>query len=421
MPAKRDTRFLEALRIRGYPSLLLLNAAIWAAWIAELIAHGWLVLQLTDSPFWVGAAVASRGSSQFVFSLFGGAITDRMDLRRLLVITNTTSAAIAGAISLLVVTDRVEVWHVLVAMVWGGAASGINGPAYNALIFHVVGPANLLNASAFRFMTAALVRVLSALMTGLLLDKFGLPLSYILVGALYVTAVALVLWIRSPSGGARAITTSPLAMLNAGIRYAVRTPPVRDLLLLSLITETFGFSYIYMLPIMARDVLQVGPAGLGYLTAASALGQLAALLALATLGDFRQKGPLLLSAACALGLSLFLFAWSRSLPLSLALIVIVGGSAGLYDATISTILQIRVDSSMRGRILGIYVATFGSNQVGGLGLGAVATVATAPVAMALFGAVVIANTLRLVPHAAAFTPGAQGNSEPKLPVSGGGS
>jgi hypothetical protein len=65
------------------------------------------------------------------------------------------------------------------------------------------------------------------------------------------------------------------------------------------------------------------------------------------------------------------------------------------------------------------VATFGSNQIGGLGLGAVATLATAPVAMALFGAVVVANTLRLVPHAAAFTPSAQGNSEPKLPVSGG--
>ena len=140
--------------------------------------------------------------------------------------------------------------------------------------------------------------------------------------------------------------------------------------------EAFGFSHFVMMPVMARDVLEVGPTGLGYLSAASGVGSALSTIAIASLGDFRRKGILLTITALAAGISLILFALSPWFILSLFLVALAGGTLMAYDVTMATMLQLLSDDSMRGRVLGIYGLTFGFTPVGGLLAGSIAAISS---------------------------------------------
>jgi len=394
--------FLTTLGVPGYRWLLLSGVGVSAAFTADALATGWLVLQLTDSPFWLGLVAGTRGVSQLVFSIVGGTIADRMDLRRLLVQNNLINATLAIVVLVLVVTGAVQIWFVLAAQVIAGFLGALNGPANQALLYDVVGPSRLLNARAFGFMTGSVTRIVTALAGGFIISTIGTGQAYGLVALGYVFSASCLLPL--PRGGELHPAEAPLRSLVSGLRYVLRTERIRELLLLSFTTEAFGFAHQQMVPVMARDVLHVGADGLGLLSASAAAGQLAATILLASFGDVRRKDVLLLGSALGYGASIIVFALSPWFATSLAIMTFVGGTAGLYDSTIATVIQLTVHGDMRGRVLGVYVASWGSNSVGSFGLGALATVVGAPLAIAAFAAIVCGNTLRLIPKLALFDP-----------------
>ena len=141
---------------------------------------------------------------------------------------------------------------------------------------------------------------------------------------------------------------------------------------------------------MARDVLEVGPTGLGYLSAASGLGSTLSTVGVASLGDFKGKGPLLAGAAMSAGVFLALFAFSPWFAASLVLVALAGGSLMAYDVAMGTTLQLISDDQMRGRVMGLYGLTFGFTPVGGFLAGAVASVLTVSIALGGAGFIILA-------------------------------
>jgi MFS family permease len=395
-------RLFAAFEAPGYQWLVASNFAAWAAWTAEALTQGWLVLLLTDSPFWVGLVGAARGVGQIVFSIIGGAFADRFDRRALIVFANVASGLISLALAGLAASGAIEIWHVVAAASIGGMLSAVIAPTFSALTFDVVGGTRILNATAFYFMGGAIPRMIAALTGGILISQWGVAPNFVLVFVLYVLAALCVLPIRRPA--VMRTLEPPLRSLLAGLRYVARTPAIRGALVLSLITEVFGFAYLWMLPVIARDVLLVGATGLGYLTAAVAAGQLLSSLALAAFGDIHRKGMLLIASTFAFGVAVAFFASSQWFAVSLVLALIVGGLASVYDSAIATVLQVAVSAEMRGRVLGLYVSTWGASQVGGLIVGAAATVVGVPVALAMSGAVVAINALRAIPSVELLTP-----------------
>ena len=401
------TSFFAAFQVKGYRWLLGNAFATSAAWTVEGIAQGWLVLELTDSPFWVGAVVGVRGTFQLLFSMLGGTLADRWDRRAILLANYCMASVMALLLGLLIFSHAIQVWHLFIAAALNGAIGAANGPAYNALSYDVLGPQRLLNGTAFRFMAGAAIRVLSALAGGFIIELLGMGPNYVVVSGAYLLSAACLLPLRSPERSAVTKREHPLSALAGGLRYAGKTRPVRELLLLSLATEAFGFSWMYMKPVMARDVLQVGALGLGYLEAAAAAGQLLAMVGVASLGDFRHKGWLLLGSTFGYGVSIVLFGLSPWFGVSLALSAMAGGTGGMYDSSMNTVMLMTTTAEMRGRVLGLYVATWGSNQVGGFLLGALGTVVGVPLALAMTGSVVAANAARLVRSVRVFTPEAK--------------
>lgn len=384
-------------------------------WTAEAIATGWLVLQLTDSPFWLGAVAGIRGLTQLVFSVLGGTVADRTELRRLLVRNQRFNGLLSASVGLLVVAGQVQLWHIVVFQILAGLLTAMNAPANQVLMYETVGPSRLLSSRALAFLVMGISRILSALIAGSLIQAFGISLAYFFVASGYLFGSLALLGI-APSA-ARRHTEGTARSLLEGLKYSMRTEPVREVLLLSLVTEAFGFSHMPMVPVMARDVLAVGAVGLGYLTAASGAGQLAATFLLANAGNVRRKDLLLLIAAFSYGAAILLFALSPWFAISLVLSLAIGAAGGIYDSAIATLLQMIVRGNMRGRVVGLYTATWGSNQLGSFGLGVLATLIGTPGAIASFAAVVALSALRLFPRRALIDPRSVSSEESVGPVS----
>lgn len=388
-------RRASAFEAPGYRWLWLSSLCTSAAYTVEVLSHGWLVLVLTNSPFWVGVAVAVRGVSQTLCGIPAGFAADRLDRRTVLIATQAAAAAGAVLIGSLVLAHRVGLWQVLTYLVLVGGTTAMNRPAISGLVYDVVGEARLLNASAYQFMAGSVVRVAGALAGGVLIDRFGVGANWLLIAGVYAASASSIGLLHPPT--ARREPTEPFGRaVAAGLRYALRTVRIRRLLLLSLLIEGFGFSTNSMLPVMARDVLRVGGIGLGYLVAMSGAGQFAATMLVASRAELRHLGTVVVGASIGFGGFIVLFALSPWFALSLVLIAIVGAMGTAYDTTMSTSFQVGVADAMRGRVLGLYSATFGLSSVGGLCIGATATLLGAPIALALSGAIVVASGLGLV-------------------------
>ena len=390
-------RSLLAFDAPGFSWLWLHSLFNSVAWTIETLTNGWLVLQLTNSPFWVGAVAASRGIVLFAFSVPAGAIADRADRRRLLIITQIAPAAGLVVLAPLVLHGAARVWHVAIFSIIAGMAAAIERPASSGLMYDLVGEKRLLNASVFRFMAGSIVRMIGAVAGGYVIDRVGIGQNYWLAAFAHLISAGCVLGLRAPAT-VKTITEPLLRAIREGFRYAVRAPQVRQFLWLSLMTEGFGFSYNSMLPVMARDVLRVGALGLGYLTAASGLGQLVATLGLASRGDLANKDRFTVATAMGFGLAIALFGLSPWYPASLVLVGLVGVMGSLYDAGMGTTLLLAASDAMRARVQGFYSATIGFNQVTGFGVGLLATLLGAPVALAISGSIAAASALALLPR-----------------------
>ena len=358
------------------------------------LAQGWLVLSKTDSPFWVGFVAGIQGLGLVCFGLFGGTLVERLELRKLLATVYFTSAGLALVLGVLIVLDRIALWHLLVAAGFQGGFQAVQLPALNSMVYQIVGPQRLLNAIAARMMAMNISRIVGSLIAGALIAKFGVGSCYLYVAGSTSLAALMLLTIRGT-------IRSPSARepfwhsMRQGLSYAWGNRPVRTLLLLSLVMEGFGFSHFVMMPVMARDVLDVGASGLGYLSAASGFGAMASTLVVAGLGDFRHKGVLLAITVGAAGSSLVFFAFSPWFLVSLVAVTMVGGSLMAYDVTMGTTLQLLSSDGVRGRVLGLYGLTYGFMPLGGLVAGAIASAASAPIALGIYGALIVTNVLRI--------------------------
>jgi len=289
---------------------------------------------------------------------------------------------------LLVLTGQVELWHVLAVALLQGAADAIVAPALNGLIYDAVGPRRLLNAMAAMLAGFHLTWIVGSVVAGTLINATGVGVGYLVAAGAYSASPIVLLQMR---GGQTMQYPREHVWRNLvdGLKYAATNRQLRALLLLSVLVETFGFSYIVMLPVVARDILQVGATGLGYLSAAGSVGALAGTLVVGSLGEIKAKWAMLTVASGVAGISLLLFALSPWFASSLALAGAVGMALAVYDATIATLLQLVSADALRGRILGMYGLTWGFTPLGGAIAGAVANVLSAPFAIGVGGMVIV--------------------------------
>jgi MFS family permease len=365
----------RALRHRNFllfwSGAFLSNTGTWM----QAVAQGWLVLQLSNSPFWLGVDGFMATAPGLVLTLAGGVFADLMDRRKLLIYTQVVAGLAALTLGVLVVTHVVQVWMILGLSFVTGCCMSIAGPSYLALVFDLVGREDLANAIALNSTQFQLARALGPVFAGVGFKLFGVAGCFFANGVSFAFVVIGLSMVRYDSE--RKSNLSPdrslkdrrafMTDLVEGFRYVANRPRVSMLLLISAVTSLFGAPYISMTPVFARDIFHLGESGLALIMGMAGAGALFGALFLAYLGDFRHKGWFVLGGDIGFAICLIVFSLSRNLTLSLIFLFLLGFAIVSSVAVTNTLLQKLVTNEMRGRVMSMFMFSFiGAMPIGNL-------------------------------------------------------
>jgi len=270
-----------------------------------------------------------------------------------------------------------------------GAIFSFNMPAQQAIIPELVGEESLMNAIALNSAAMNLTRIAAPALAGLLVGIIGVAGVYWIITACYIVSISGLLMVRVTSTMPVRPDAPMREDLVAGLRYVRHNPTMVTLLALAVIPILFAMPYQMLMPIFARQVLDVGASGYGWLMSMAGVGALAGSLGIASLGDFRRKGLLLLGFGLVFGTALVGFSFSGSFYLSLIILLVVGvGSTG-YMALNNTLIQLNTPHEMRGRVMSLFMMTVGLMPLGTLPAGAVAEVVGVAPVVGVGGAIVV--------------------------------
>jgi MFS family permease len=389
MPRFRPKMF-AALRHRNYRlywvGTLIANTGDWM----DQIALGWLMWELTGSGSWLGILAFCRAFPILIFTLFGGALADRMERRRLMQGTQTFAMLLALLLGLLVFTDVVQIWHVLAIAALRGIMLSVNLPTRQALLSDIVDREHLANAIALNSATMNLTRILGGSLGGLLITLVGTAGVFFINGASFIVLIISLAMMTIPPLVQTGKPKNILRSIREGLSYVAQQDVLRSLVFLALVPMIFGMPYMTLLPIFADDVLGIGHEGYGLLVACTGVGALSGALSLAALGSYRRRGQLMLLIMAWFGVMLVVFSRSDLPLLSYILLFGVGAGQTGYMALNTTLLQTHASDEMRGRVMSIFFLNRGMVPLGTVGAGFATEAIGAQWTVTIMGCVVLA-------------------------------
>jgi MFS family permease len=320
-------------------------------WI-ELTATSWLLYELTDSPLLLGLNGVFRAAPIFAFALIGGTVADRVERRRLLLITQSASVVTSLALGALVVSGHVVFWHVYVISLINATIAAFDAPGRQSLFPMLVPRGQLQNAITLNAMLFQTGQLVGPAIAGILIARVNVAAPFFVNAVSYFAIIGGLLAMRIPPIAARTSRGSIRSELVEGLRY-VRASTVLPLVLVMEATfSVFGHNQALM-TIFARDVLGAGPEGLGVLLSSIGGGAIVGMVVLILVGDIRRKGAFMLASGAVYGLTLLVFAWSRSFPLSVAVLAVLGFADATWGALRNAIAQIVAEDAYRGRVMSL--------------------------------------------------------------------
>jgi len=395
MPAPRLNPF-HALRHRNFRLFFFgQGTSLIGTWMQN-IAQGWLVLEITNSPFWVGLVSALGSLPILLVSLPAGVFVDRVNKHRLIVLTQALSLVQALVLAVLIWTHRIALWQVAVIALFLGTVNAVDTPARQAFIVELVGKDDLMNAIALNSSAFNAARVVGPSIAGVLISAVGLGWCYFLNAVSYVAVIWGLLEMRLPAFVRPERPGDAMEQFREGARFVRRDRRVLALVSLMGAMSIFGFPFLVLMPVFARDVLRVGAWGLGFMMAATGVGAVAAALGLAAFGPRVRKGALLVWTGPIFGAAIVLFAVTRWMPAVLVLLALCGGAMILNNAVTNTLIQTLVPDDLRGRVMGVYAFVFlGMAPFGAFQAGWVAEQLGAPTAVFIGGALCVVASLTM--------------------------
>ena len=386
------SRTLEALRYRDY-------RLYWFGQLISVLGHqmlimalGWMVYDMTGSRLQLGLLGLVTAVPAILLNLAGGVVADKVNPRRLIMGTQTTAAVVVGVLATLSATGHVQPWHIMVTAFLMGGLGAFDQPSRQAIFPHLIERRAMMNAVALNSSIWQGTRILGPALAGVLIDLVGASIAFYLAAAGFITFVLFLSNVRMPQIE-REPSANFLQDMASGLKFIRDNHIFTFLLGMTFFNSFFGMSYIFLMPVFQKDVLRVGASGLGLLLAMGGVGALSGTIIVASLGNIRRRGLLMIGGAVAFGFLLVLFANSRWFPVSLVLVGLAGAASSIYMVLAQSTLQILVPDQFRGRVMGFWGITYSLMPLGGFQGGVMATIFSAPIAVALGGSAVIAFAL----------------------------
>jgi len=365
---------LRALRYRNYRLFFAGQmVSLIGTWITN-IATSWLVYRLTGSALLLGIVGFSGQLPAFLLSPFAGLVIDRQNKHRILVITQTLSMLQSFALAVLVFGHWITIPWLLVLSALQGLINAFDMPCRHTFVVEMIekredlGNAIALNSSMFNA-----ARLIGPAIGGVLIAAVGEGWCFFVDGVSYLAVItallAMVLKVQKPFKGTGASTMS---QLKEGLKYALRSKPIRSLLILLALISFMGVPYMILMPVFAGAILKGGPHTLGFLMTAAGAGALIGALWLASRKTVVGLGRIIALGALFFGLGLIAISFSRSLWPALVFLVISGLGFMVTTASTNTILQTIVEDDKRGRVMSLFIMAYiGTAPFGSLLAGSV--------------------------------------------------
>ena len=376
----------RALRHRDYRLIFTGQLVSMVGTWMQTVAQGWLVYRLSGKPALLGVVAFAGLAPAFLLGSLGGAVADRVDARRLALITQSVLLVQAAILGVLTLSGQVRIAHVMVLAVLMGVANAFDLPAGQVLVGRTVPREDLPNAIALNSSLFHGSRILGPSLAGLMVAGFGEGWCFLLNAASYLAALTGLAMVHLPKRASAATRGSLLEELAEGIRFVKNTPELRWLFVLLAFSTFLAMPYTVLLPAVVKDVLRAGPRELGWIMAAGGVGATVGALRLASQRDPRGLMRTLLLALAAMALVLPAFAASRNPWLSVALILPLGFCMVSVNTSNNTLVQLEVPDRLRGRVISLHGMVFmGALPLGSLMAGVVAQHVGVPWALALGG------------------------------------
>lgn len=380
-------RLARALRHRDFRLFwtgnFLSNIGTWM----QNIAQGWLVLQLTNSAFWLGVVGFAASIPILLFALIGGVIADHVNKRKLLMVTQSammTFAFIMAALAYIKVHGHplINVLEIVALAFGTGIAMSLNTPTYQALVPQLVPREDLTNAIALNSAQFNMSRVLGPTLGGFAMALFGVAGNFFLNGLSFLAVLVALTRIKY----AKAVAPQEGHLwekMKQGFTYVFKHAAMSSLVLVVAIGSLLAIPYLTFIPYFARDVLGSDEPGLGILMACSGAGAFFGAITIASLTHIRRRGLFVVRASAGFYAAIIAFTFSRNFYLSGLLLMVAGYCMIISVATINSLLQHLAEDHMRGRVMSIYSTAFlGLPPIGCLIAGSMAHVIGAPLAIA---------------------------------------
>ena len=348
----------------------------------QMITLGHFVYDRTSSEFWVGAVAFMNFAPFFALSPVAGLIGDRMDRRRLLLAAQALSGFAVLALAILITTDQVAMWQVMIVALLAATGQATGFPARMAYVNDLVDRRYLMNAVALNSLSQNGARIIGPMVAGLLIGLLGSGGTMYINASGYLLGLIPLLLLHSRPRRLLVERAFWLSEIWEGMRYVWSVPMLFFVLMLGNLFSFFGMVYISMLPVFAEDVLGKGSTGLGLLSSASGAGAVCGSLVLARLGDSPHKSRLMQGFYVLFFAALICYSLSSIFPLSLALLLVVGlGSMGHINVG-TVMMQLATPPHLQGRVMSLFTWGICLNFLAALPVGALAEVYGAPVVLA---------------------------------------
>ena len=365
---------LETLHIADFRWIWIGSFISFMAMNMQMITRGWLVLRLeNDSPLALVLVMVSFAAPMTVVSLVGGALADRFPKKNLVIVSQSVNAVMTFVLAIMDASGAIWFGAVLVIGVINGSMMAINMPSRQALISDIVPENKLMNAVALNNSAMNLTRIIGPAVAGFLIIFIDTSGVFYLISFIYVFAVLSLFMVRTNTVQARAGAKKGVGKdIFEGLSYVWKDINLRGLILMAFIPSLFGFTLFALLPVWAREALNVNSSDLGILMTMMGVGALIGTLGLAGVRRFSRRGMLLLGCGVMWGISLVALANSMIFPVAIPFLLIIGLISSVYMSLNMTLTQLIATPEMRGRVMSIMMMTFGLMPIGALPFGTIA-------------------------------------------------
>lgn len=355
----------------------------------QIVAQGWLIYRLSHSAFLLALDQFMGGIPIFLFSLIGGVVADRIERRKILLMSQYVQMASATVLTILVAYDVVHVWEIISLSFVSGLAQAFGGPAYSALIPTLVDRDDMPNAIALNSIQFNMAVTIGPALAGITLARLGEKWCFGLNAVSFLAPVISLLIIKARYLPERT-NVSMLGSLKQGLSFVRQRESMTALIVIAFCMTALSMPMRTYIPVFVKDIFHRGPETYGNLLSLMGVGSIIGSLAIAGFGNLRNKGRVALTMMICLGAAISAFALSSKLPFSYASLIVVGASMMAVFATITSLVQLITTNEMRGRVMSVYNCAFrGGMPMGNLLTGWLVPMFSAPLVLGANGFILV--------------------------------